>query len=171
MPRYAKSAGTDGMRFAEFAADPGDGWTLVADTDPTRPSLNHRRALVDGVVVWVDNRTLAEVKAAARQRMASAWFAAKADGVTLGTKTAPTDPDSWTRYLAIKLMAADGGWVDMPIPLKDGSFELLTQAKAATLWTALKAMERALLAQLRDRVDAINAATTIPDVEAIVWSE
>jgi len=118
---------------------------------------------------WIDVRGLVQVKRDARQRMAAAWNNARAGGVTLGTKTAPTDADSWTRYLAIKEMAADGGWVDVPIPLSDGTFELMTQAKMVTLWGALKTFERTLLARLRDRSDAIAVATTKAQVEAIVW--
>jgi hypothetical protein len=122
-----------------------------------------------GIKRWVSTPTLLAHKRAARQRMTEAWNAARAAGVTFGTKTAPTDADSWTRYLAIKEMAADGGWVDVPIPLADGTFEMMTQAKMVTLWGALKSMERTLLARLRDRVDAINAATTKEEVDAIVW--
>jgi len=122
-----------------------------------------------GIKRWVSTPTLAAHKKEARQRIAAAWNEARAAGVTLGTKTAPTDADSWTRYLAIKEMAADGGWVDVPIPLADGSFELMTQAKMVTLWGALKSMERTLLARLRDRIESINAATTQAEVEAVVW--
>jgi hypothetical protein len=118
---------------------------------------------------WIDPRTLADAKAAARQRMAAAWNEARTAGVTIAGKVAPTDADSWTRYLAIKAMAADGGWIDVPIPLADGTFELLTQAKLATLWSSLKSMERSLLEQLRDRADAIAAATTKEEVDAITW--
>jgi hypothetical protein len=122
-----------------------------------------------GIKRWVATPTLLAVKRDARQRMTEAWNIAKTAGVTFGTKTAPTDADSWTRYLAIKEMAADGGWVDVPIPLADGTFEMMTQAKMVTLWGALKSMERTLLARLRDRVDAINAATTKEEVDAVVW--
>lgn len=118
---------------------------------------------------WVSVPTLLAHKRAARQRMAEAWNVARTAGVTFGTKTAPTDADSWTRYLAIKEMAADGGWVDVPIPLADGNFELMTQAKMVTLWGALKDMERTLLGRLRDRVQSINAATTPEEVAAVVW--
>lgn len=118
---------------------------------------------------WVAVPTLAAHKRDARQRMARAWTAAREAGVSIGGKIAPTDAASWTRYLAIKEMAADGGWVDVPIPLADDTFELLTQAKAAALWAALKNMERTLLSQLRDRIQAINAATTPEEVAAVVW--
>ena len=120
-------------------------------------------------MAWIDPRTLADHKRAARQRMATAWNEARAAGVTLGTKTAPTDADSWTRYLAIKEMAGEAGWLDVPVTLADGTFELLTQAKAATLWGALKDMERTLLTRLRDRVQTINSAATQAAVEAVVW--
>lgn len=123
----------------------------------------------DGAWSLVDPRTLAEVKADKRRAMAAAFEAARAAGVTLGTKTAPTDSAAWTRYLAIKAMAGDAGWVDVPIPLADGTFELLTPAKAATLWTALRDMERTLLARLRDRIESINAATTATEVAAVTW--
>jgi hypothetical protein len=122
-----------------------------------------------GTKRWVSTPTLAAVKRSARQRMAAAWNEAKAQGVTFGAKTAPTDADSWTRYLAIKEMAAEGGWIDVPIPLADGTFELMTQAKMITLWGALKTMERTLLTQLRDRIQAINSATTAAEVDAVTW--
>lgn len=118
---------------------------------------------------WVAVDTLAGLKARRRQAMAAAWDAERRSGVTVGGKLVPTDADSWTRYLAIKQMADDGGWIDIPIPLADGTFELLTQAKAAALWTALKAQERALLAKLRDKVEAINAASTAAEVAAVTW--
>lgn len=126
-------------------------------------------AFAGGTIVTDPSTTLAGAKIRARQRMAAAWDTARAAGVLVGTKTAPTDAASWTRYLVIKQMAADSGWVDTPILLSDGTFELLTQAKAAALWTALKTLERDLLVRLRDRVEAINAATTIPEVEAVAW--
>jgi hypothetical protein len=118
---------------------------------------------------WVSSPTLAAIKRSARQRMAAAWNEARVAGVSIGGKVAPTDADAWTRYLAIKEMAADGGWIDVPIPLVDGTFELLTQAKLAALWTALKTMERELLVRLRDRVGSINAAADAAAVDAVVW--
>lgn len=118
---------------------------------------------------WQAVPTLAVIKRDAKQAMAAAWNTAREAGVTLGGKVAPTDAAAWTRYLAIKQMAADGGWTDIPIPLLDGNFHLLTQAQAGALWTALKDMERTLLARLKARVESIAAATTAAEVSAIVW--
>lgn len=125
----------------------------------------------DGVALyWHDTRTLGEVKAQKRQELAAMWNMERQSGVTLGGKVAPTDADSWTRYLALKAMAEDAGtWVDVPIPLKDGTFELLTLAKAQALWTALKALERTLLVKLRDKIDEVQAATTVADIDAVTW--
>lgn len=122
-----------------------------------------------GTKRWVSTPTLAAIKRDAKQAMAMAWDEARRAGVTVGGKLAPTDADSWTRYLAIKAMAGDGGWIDVPIPLTDGTFELLTLTKATALWTALKDMERTLLARLRDRVQAIDAAADAAAVAAVVW--
>jgi hypothetical protein len=158
--------------FDDFGNDISPPWyPPVIDYQPPAPPDDQWQtwAWDANIKRWVATPTLLAHKRNARQRMAAAWNEAKAQGVTFGTKTAPTDADSWTRYLAIKEMAADGGWVDVPIPLTDGTFELLTQAKAATLWGALKTMERTLLGRLRDRVEAINAATTQAEVEAVVW--
>lgn len=123
------------------------------------------------VVPWQPPpRALEDVKRDARQRMARAYEEARAAGVTLGGKTAPTHADAWTRYLVIRQMADElVGWQDVPIPLADGTFELLTLAKAQALWAALKDMERTLLMRLRDRVQAINTAATAADVDAVVW--
>jgi hypothetical protein len=124
--------------------------------------------------VWVDPRTaeeaLAQAKAEKRQELTQAWSNERAAGVLVGTKQAPTDAEAWTRYLTIKAMAADGGWVDIPIPLVDGTFELLTLAKANALWAAIKDMERALLAKLRDRLTAVQAASTVQQVQEVSWS-
>lgn len=122
-----------------------------------------------GIKRWVSQPTLAAIKRDAKQVMAAAWNAAREAGVTVGGKVAPTDAAAWTRYLAIKQMAADGGWTDIPIPLLDGSFHLLTQAQAAALWAALKDMERTLLARLKARVEAIAAASTAAEVNAVTW--
>jgi hypothetical protein len=158
--------------FDELGQDISPPWyPPVIDYQPPAPADDQWQtwAWNTGTKRWVSTPSLEAIKRDARQRMAAAWNVARAAGVTLGTKTAPTDADSWTRYLAIKEMAADGGWVDVPIPLADGTFELMTQAKMVTLWGALKSMERTLLNRLRDRVDSVNAATTQPQVEAVVW--
>jgi hypothetical protein len=143
----------------------------VIDYQPPAPADDQWQTWVwdAGIKRWVSTPTLLAHKRAARQRMAAAWNEARQAGVTIGGKVAPTDDAAWTRYLAIKAMAADGGWVDVPIPLIDGSFHLLTLAQTATLWSSLKTMERTLLGQLRDRVGSINAATTQAQVEAVVW--
>lgn len=158
--------------FDELGNDISPPWyPPVIDYQPPAPANDQWQTWAWDAAIkrWVPSPTLAAVKRAAKQRMAAAFNEARAAGVTIGGKVAPTDADSWTRYLAINAMAGDGGWLDVPIPLADGSFELLTQAKAATLWTALKAMERTLLAQLRGRVEAIAAATTKAEVDAVTW--
>lgn len=143
----------------------------VIDYIPPQPANDQWRTWAWDATIkrWVSVPTLLAHKRNAKQRMADEWNKARQAGVTIGGKVAPTDADSWTRYLAIKAMAGDGGWIDVPIPLMDGSFHLLTQAQAGQLWTALKQMERDLLGRLRDRVDAINAATTQAQVEAVTW--
>jgi hypothetical protein len=149
-------------------APPG---TTLLETGELLSVLNgppgHRLRASD--LQWVDVRTLDDCKAEARQAMARAYSDARQGGVTVGTKTAPTTPEAWTRYHTIRLMASEAGWVDVPIEMADGTFEVLTQAKAQTLWTALKQLERDTLARLRDRIEAINAAATIAEVEAVVW--
>lgn len=140
----------------------------IAAIAPCAPPASGTWRLVDGR--WERILSLAEIKAAKRQQLAAAWQVDTRAGVTIGGKVAPTDPDSWTRYLALKAMAEEAsGWVDVPIPLVDGTFEVLTQAKAQALWSALKAMERTLLAKLQAKVSLVAAATTAADVEAVQW--
>ena len=127
-------------------------------------------SFVDGVPTpHPPSRALAQAKADKRQELAGAWQDAMQAGVTVGGKLVPTDPTAWVDYLTINAMAGEAGWVDTPIQLVDGSFELLTPAKAAALWTALKAHRRTTTAQLRDRVEAVHAAATVAAVLAIVW--
>lgn len=120
-------------------------------------------------MAWQDGRTLAEAKAQKRQELAGAWKATMAAGVSVGGKVAPTDAAAWVDYLTLILMAQEAGWVDTPIELTDGSFELLTQAKAAALWGALKTLRRTQTAKLRDKVALVNAAATREDVATISW--
>ena len=120
---------------------------------------------------WVDRRNLAEAKKDKLQELAEAWTDERKSGVNIGGKIAPTDADSWTRYLAIKAMAEDSGtWIDVPVPLANGNFELLTKTKAGVLWEALKSMERDLLVKLHAKINAVKSAATIDDVEAITWN-
>lgn len=144
----------------------------VIDYQPPAPADDQWQtwAWDAGIKRWVSAPTLLALKRAKRQELAAAWNVAKAEGVSIGGKVAPTDTESWTRYLALKEMAGEGGWIDVPIPLLDGTFELLTQAKAAALWTALKAMERTLLVKLRDKNDLVVAALTPEDVAVITWA-
>lgn len=147
-------------------------WPPLIDYVPPQPADNSMETYSwdSGAKRWGAAPTLLAVKRAAMQRMARAWEAERSSGLDIGGKRVPTDPDAWTRYLAIKAMAADAGWVDVPIPLADGeSFELLTLPKAQALWAALKAHERRLLMKLRDRVEAINTASTAADVQAVGW--
>lgn len=123
----------------------------------------------NSTMAWVDVRTLAEAKAQKRQELAAAWKASMAAGVTIGGKIARTDSAAWVDYLTLRLMAQEAGWVDTPIELADGTFELLTQAKAATLWDALKALRRTQMIKLRDKMEQVRDATTKEDVDAISW--
>lgn len=126
---------------------------------------------LQGAVESSPTEDIEVVRSRKRQELAAAWNAERTAGVTLGGKTAPTDADSWTRYLALKAMAEDAGtWINVPIPLVDGTFELLTLAKAQALWDALKSLERTLLVKLRDKIAEVQAATNIADIEAITWT-
>lgn len=156
----------------EPALGPGEAQAIAVDAMPTiplRPPGATGLRFADGALTWFDSRTLPEVKTDRRQAMARAWAEARVAGVAIGDKVAPTDAEAWMRYLAIKAMAGDGAWLDMPIPLADGSFELLTQAKWGALWTALKTLERSLLVRLRDRIEAINSAATVAEAQAVQW--
>lgn len=123
----------------------------------------------NATMTWEDGRTLAAAKAQKRQELAGAWKATMAAGVSVGGKVAPTDSAAWVDYLTLILMAQEAGWVDTPIELADGSFELLTQAKASALWAALKTLRRTQTAKLRDKVALVNAAATREDVATISW--
>jgi hypothetical protein len=125
---------------------------------------------LQGAVESSPTKDIKVVRSRKHQELAAAWNAERTAGVTLGGKTAPTDADSWTRYLALKTMVEDAGtWIDVPIPLADGTFELLTPAKARALWDALKSLERTLLVKLRDKIDAVQAAATVEEIDAISW--
>jgi len=120
---------------------------------------------------WIEDRTLAQVKKDKRFELADAWDEEAKSGVTFGTKTAPTDDAGMQRYILLRLMAGESGWVDTPIPLEDGTWELMTLAKAQTLWAAIKDQTRTLLTKLRDKVLLVDAATTIEQVSNIYWED
>ena len=119
--------------------------------------------------LWVASPTLAAVKRDKMQELAAAWQVAMRSGVTVAPgKIAPTDQAAWLDYLSLYLMA-QAGWVDTPILLADGTFELLTQAKVQALWDALKGQRRTQMAKLRTLIESVNAAASVAAVDAITW--
>ena len=123
----------------------------------------------NSTMAWDDVRTLAQAKAQKRQELATAWKASMESGVTIGGKVALTNSEAWVDYLTLRLMAQEAGWVDTPIELADGSFELLTQAKAAALWDALKALRRTQMTKLRNKMEQVRNALLVEDVILISW--
>jgi len=150
---------------------PPDGLTTYPlSNKPGRPPYKGARlAILSGNPVWLDTRTVAAARAVKRVELVNAWNAACSQGVTLGAKVAPTDATAWTRYLALARMAEDADWIDVPIMMVDGTFEIVTKAKAGLLWTALKGLERTLLTKLRDKITLVQAATTVAEVDSITW--
>lgn len=164
----ARFAGEQHLTYVDFAAVAGASGVLAE----IRSALTAPGGPLSGATEALDDGTLEEAKRKKRVELLAAWRVDLGGGIDLGGgKIAPTDAASWTRYLALARMADDAGWIDVPIPLADDTFELLTKAKAALLWEALKAHERTLLAKLRDKIEQVNnpATDTIAAVAAIVW--
>ena len=124
---------------------------------------------LEGAAQASPDDSLPELKRRKRLELASAWKLAQRSGVTLGSKTAPTAPDDLVDYLLLRHAATDNDWVDQPIQLVDGSFEVMTPSKVQQLWSVLKAHRHTLAVRLRDKIALVQAADTAEEVAAVVW--
>jgi hypothetical protein len=125
-----------------------------------------------GIKRWVSSPTLAAVKRMKIQELAGAYDADFRGGMNVGFVRVPTDDSAIGDYLLLRQMVAEGDWVNTPIMLTDGSFQLLTQTQMAALWSALKTHRRTLLAKLKDKVTLVRDAATDTEakVAAITWT-
>ena len=147
-------------------------WPPVVDYQPPAPADDQWQTWAWNAATkrWVSTPTLAAIKRSKVQELAGEWDKDFHGGMAVGAVRVPTDSESVADYLLLRQMAAEGAWVDTPIQLESGAFVLATSTMAAALWTALKTHRRTLVAKLRDKVEAVQAATTAAGVAAITWT-
>lgn len=175
MPKYAKQTPDGIVVVAEFAADPGGGYVAVAAAG-VRPSPIHTLSLSNGVLQWVDARALADVKV-------TAWGAIKAERerrlagtFTHAGNTYDIDPvniagasiDAREAVLAGEALPLGIGWSQMWV-LPNNTTVTLTANQMISVGRACKTAVSNLWATSQYLRGQIDAATTIPQVEAITW--
>lgn len=150
---------------------PPEWWPPVVDYQPPAPEGDALRTWAWDAASkrWVSSPTLLAIKRAKRQELAQAWQTEFRGGMDSGSVRVPTHAEAITDYLLLRQMAADGDWINTPVELADGTFQVLTQAQAGALWAALKTHRRTLLAKLRDKAALVQAAADAAAVAAITW--
>jgi hypothetical protein len=154
------------------ADDPREGWVSIGGPVnwADRPTLNHYPHLIDGAVVWQDNRILADVKAARVALMRVARDAAINGTFTWDGSAFDADQVSQTRILGLKVASTDAGFTSQAWRLADNTWRTLSAADAADVWTALQAHLAGHFATFAAREAAIAAATTVAAVDLITWA-
>ncbi|HAP76432.1 MAG TPA: hypothetical protein DCY18_12645 [Thauera sp.] len=151
---------------------PGDGW-IQFDGWPgwgARPSPRHAAFLIDSVLVWQDPRTLEQAKADRIADMRVARDAAIEGGFTWNSLPFDSDSTAQLRLVGLAVAAmADPLMEDKPWRLADNTWTTVNSSQALQVYTALGGHIEAMFAQFAAREAAINAATTIEEVEAITW--
>lgn len=145
----------DGTAMQPKPASPGPGY----DWDTTTKA-------------WVPN--LAAAKAAKWAEMKAARSAAEYGGFTYNNQTFDSDFQSTQRILGTvtmaRIAAGNGQAFQTDWTLADNSVATLTGGQFIALGVALGQHVQAIYAQARARRAAIEAATTVEEVNAITWS-
>jgi len=135
---------------------------------PERPSDNHRFNYA--TKTWVDQRTLDEVKSAQTSALDAA-FEAAASALTAGYP--PTERSTWFMQQSEALAWAEDNTHATPyldgIAAARGIDPADMRAKTLENVRLFMGASQSLVGTRQGLRDAINAATTVPAVEAIVW--
>ncbi len=136
------------------------------------PALQHAGAalvLNGSQAVVQDNRTLEQAKQA---RIAAMKL--KREQAIVGTfvwdgSTFVADDKSQTRLMGLKVTAGDPDFQPENWLLADGTWRLLSATDALAVWAALKSHIRTQFIVFGARQQAILAATTVAEVDAVTW--
>jgi len=172
MTYYAKLLGTR-IQAVVQSDDPGwDGWAEISGPVnwSNRPTPSHYPHLVNGAVVWQDNRVLVDVKSARVALMRDARDSAINGTFTWDGSAFDADQVSQTRILGLKVASTDAGFTPKAWRLADNTWRTLSAADAADVWTALQAHVAGHFATFAAREAAIAAATTVAAVDLITWA-
>jgi hypothetical protein len=138
---------------------------------PTKPSQYH--AWNWGTFVWDDTRTLDQIKAAqwatikaAREVDMTAPLTTPYGAFDATTEAQKSITDA---VLMLQTLTAMGAPTSIDFTLADNSVVTLTTEQMVTVGLLLGQRTQQLYAQGRIKRDAINAATTAAEVEAVVW--
>ena len=155
--------------------NPGEGWAPIPSTFQwsDRPSRAHRPHLIDGAVVWQDDRILADVKAAKWEAIKAARTAAiDAHLVTpYGTFDAgPEDRANITdAVLLVQTMASLGTPTTVTFTTATNTVVTLTTAQMVNVGLLLGAKVQGAYATARALRATIEAAETVAGVDDVTW--
>jgi hypothetical protein len=136
---------------------------------PLRPSPSHRLHVVAGALKWVDPRTLPEARAARIQALRDAREAAITAGFTWDSSPFDAAQLSQTRLLGLYISSQSPTFAPQPWRLADNTWRTLTAACVAGVCAALQAHVTAQFAQFAAREAAVNAASSIAEIDAVAW--
>jgi hypothetical protein len=119
---------------------------------------------------WVDPRTLLQVKSTKRNELKSAALAAATADLTVSTVTFSVSLDIKAELAQeLALAQAEGASYSLEWERADGTPITLTGAQVRGLLRAMSTRAANIRSTLRTKIAAVNAATTIAEVEAIEW--
>lgn len=172
MSHFLKLDGQQIVGVLETDVSPGEDWMQFDDWPgwDARPEPRMRPFLIDSVLVWQDPRTLEQARADRVAAMRAARDAAIEGGFTWNALPFDSDATAQLRLVGLAVAAmADPLMEDKPWRLADNTWTTVNSSQALQVYTALGGHIEAMFAQFAAREAAINAATTIEEVEAITW--
>lgn len=175
--RYAKSLPDGSLVFQSFSGEAGEGWVAVGpkENEPPRPSDTHRRAIVNGALVWVDDRSLASAKAD-KDAQINLWrLQANYSGFTYAGKEIATDQlslldltNTATRIARTGSLPPNwpGGW-----KAKDNTYvAIATVGEWDDFYEAMYQQGLQNFVQAQSLKAQVAAAATLAEIDAVVWS-
>lgn len=172
MNNYAVLNGTEILGVLSSEAAPQGGVLLSAPLVwSTRPSEHHRAHLINGVLSWQDNRSLAEAREQKLQELKVAREVAVNSTFTWDGSVFDSDQVSQTRLMGMYVDSQTPGFSTQAWRLADNSWRVLDAEDAAGVWAALKSHMAAQFTKFAALETQLNdvGTDTLAEVDAITW--
>jgi hypothetical protein len=168
---FARLVGDRVVGVVETDTAPGGDWHPLQAWPgwAARPSPHAQPHVVAGAIVWLDGRTLPEARAARIQALRDAREAAITAGFSWDGSAFDSAQLSQTRLLGLYISSQSPSFAPQPWRLADNTWRTLTAACVAGVCAALQAHVRAQFAQFAAREAAVNAASSIAEIDAVAW--
>lgn len=170
MTWYAIKDGQRVLRCVQSNTQPEGGEALTSYAGmPAAGGSGRELRVSNGALHWYDARSLAAAKTERLVVMRVAREAAIHGGFVWSGSTFDSDEKAQFRLLSMAISAQLPGFVAREYRLANNTYRTLTAANATAVYKAFDAHVQDQFARFALRDAAVNAATTVAAVDAVVW--